>query len=258
MLKQERLRRICEIVEAEGQATVTDLASQFGVTEMTIRRDLQDLDAQGLVQRIHGGAMSPEPRRNAVEPPVLERIDEQADVKQHIGLAVAGMIEDGETIFLGSGTTTLAVAEALAEREGNSNLTIITNALTVVNALARTPGITVIVVGGFLRRSELSLVGHLAESALDDLHVDRVIIGMRGVDPEHGLTSDYLQELKTDQAILDMSDMVIIVADHTKFGRVATSRTAPITAATMIVTDMQTPMEIIEAIQARGVLMVRV
>jgi DeoR/GlpR family transcriptional regulator of sugar metabolism len=251
MLRQERLHRICDLIEANGQATVVGLSHELGVSQMTIRRDLQELDAHGFVRRIHGGALPPERQRNRMEPPVLERVQENAEAKRALGKAAADLIVEGEAVFLGSGTTTLAVAAELAA--GPKHLTVFTNALTIANALASVPEITLVVVGGFLRRSEFSLVGHLAEAAVRGIRVDRVIMGMRGIDPEQGLTSDYIQELKTDQAILGMGGSVIIVADHTKFGHIATSRTAPVEAASLIITDVQAPGPMVEAIRARGV-----
>ena len=250
MLKEERHRRIHQFIEADGHATVSDLSHEFGVSEMTIRRDLQELGVRGLIMRVHGGAITPNQRRMLNEPPILDRIREQAVSKRRIGQAVASMIKEGETIYIGSGTTALAVAEALRER---SNLTVVTNALTIANALATSPEINVIVVGGFLRISELSLIGHIAEAALHDLRVDKVIMGMRGIDPEYGLTSDHHQELMTDRAIMAIGDTVIIVADHTKFGHVAASRTAPIIDATLLVTDKQTPDQLIAKIRSLGV-----
>lgn len=248
-LKTERLRQIEQVIDDRLQATVSDLARRFGVTEMTIRRDLSELDAQGVVQRIHGGAISTKRQRNSVEPPMLDRMGEQRIEKQRIAQAVAGMVTDGQTIFLGSGTTALAVAQALS---GRGNLTVITNSLTVANALVESPDITVVVVGGFLRRSELSLIGHFAETAMRDVRVDMVIMGIRGIDPKYGLTSDHLQELMTDRAILALSDRVIIVADHTKFGHQSAGRTAPVTAATTIVTDTEAPAEIVRALRDLG------
>jgi DeoR/GlpR family transcriptional regulator of sugar metabolism len=251
MLRQERLNRICELVEANGHATVVQLSRDLGVSQMTIRRDLHELDARGFVRRAHGGALIPERSRDLMEPPVLERIHENAEAKRALGRATADLIAEGEAVFLGSGTTTLAVAAELAARP--KRLTVITNALPIANALASVAEITLVVVGGFLRRSELSLVGHLAEAAVGDIRVDRVIMGMRGIHPEKGLTSDYLQELKTDQAILAMGGSVVIVADHTKFGHIATSRTAPVEAASLIITDDQAPEPVVAAIRARGV-----
>jgi DeoR/GlpR family transcriptional regulator of sugar metabolism len=249
-VRQVRQRRILEILGAERQAKVGDLADRLGVAEMTIRRDLDHLHGRGMVERTHGGAVIAEGRSALLEPPMLQRIDDQAETKARIAGAVAASVNEGETLFLGSGTTTLAVARALA---GRRKLTVITNALTVINALASSPEITVIVIGGFLRRDELSFIGHLAEDAIRGLRVGKVILGIRGIDPQYGLTSDHLQELKTDQAILSISDTIIIVADATKFGRVATSQTAPVTAASWIVTGSDAPAETVDALRALGV-----
>lgn len=253
MMKQERLRAIQRAVEAQGRARVADLARRFGVAEMTIRRDLAELGAHGLVQRIHGGALRPE--FHPVEPRVLDRMRREAGAKRRIARAVARLIRDGETVFLGSGSTTQAIAEALV---GRSRLSVVTNAMTVAGTLAAAPDTTVVVVGGFLRHSELSLIGHLAEASVRDIAVSKVIMGIAGIHPEHGLTSEHLQELVTDRAIMCMSDTVIIAADHTKFGRVAASRTAPVTAATTIVTDTEAPAEMVAAIQALGVQVLQV
>jgi DeoR/GlpR family transcriptional regulator of sugar metabolism len=254
-MREGRLRQIVEILEEDQQVTVSSLAGRFGVAEMTIRRDLRTLSSRGLVERTHGGAIVPERRRSLGEPPVLQRVDDQAAAKERIGEAVARMILPGETVFIGSGTTALAVAQSLTGRE---RLTVVTNALTVINALVASPGITVVVVGGFLRRSELSLIGHFAEAAMSDMRVDKIIMGIRGIHPEHGLTSDHMQELVTDRSILGISDRVIVVADHTKFGHVAASRTADVTAAHLIVTDTQAPAEVVAALSAMGVGVIQV
>lgn len=246
MLKRERQERILKSLQTEGQVSVADLSNRFGVTEMTIRRDLQELSNRGLAQRFHGGAVSTNLNHLKLEPPILLRIKEQAIAKRLIAETVAGMIGENETLFIGSGTTALTVAEALSRRR---DLTIVTNALTVVNALASSRGITIIVIGGFLRRSELSLIGHLAETAIQDLWVDKVIMGIRGIHPEYGLTSSHLQELMTDRSIMGISETVIIVADHSKFGYVAPSRLGPVTDSTLIVTDFEAPEDIVQQIK---------
>ncbi|MBN1267888.1 MAG: DeoR/GlpR transcriptional regulator [Anaerolineales bacterium] len=250
MLKIERHRQIKQVIEEKGTATVNELSELFNVSEMTIRRDLQALFDRGLVQRVHGGALS---LNHSVELnwlPVMERISECKEEKQRIGQAVADMIDDGETLFICSGTTTLAVAEALYFR---SNLTVVTNSLPVANTLASAPGVELIVIGGFLRESELALEGHMVEDAVQDLRVDKVIMGMRGIDPTHGLTSIHHQELKINRTIQTISNTLIIVADHTKFGQVAASRTGPVTEASLIVSDNQAPAEIVQAIRDLGV-----
>jgi DeoR/GlpR family transcriptional regulator of sugar metabolism len=135
---------------------------------------------------------------------------------------------------------------------------VLTNALNIAYALTAAPRISVTMTGGFLRRSELSLIGHFAERTLQGLQVDKVIIGMRGIDPVKGLTSDNMDELITDQAILGVSKNIIVIADHSKFGYVAAIRTAPVTAATTIITDGGGPKDILEAIRKMGVRVVEI
>lgn len=255
MLKGERHREILKVIENDSQVHVGELAERFAVSEMTIRRDLEELDQKGMIQRIHGGAVTRLEAHQRNEPPLFERADEQREEKRRIAKKVAGMVQDGEKIFLGSGTTTLAIAEELVER---NNLTVLTNAITIVNCLAAASGITVIVLGGFLRRMEMSLIGHFTESALENLRVDKIIIGIRGIDPVYGLTSDNMQELFTDQAIMRISKTIIIVADYTKFGHIAAIRTAPITAVTKIVTDQKASSDMVTAIRRMGIEVIQV
>ncbi len=250
MLKERRKRKILDLIEQEDQVHIPELARMFEVSEMTIRRDLEELDQIGVIQRIHGGALAVDTVGKKNEPPIVERSHEQADEKRIIAKKIASMVKDGEKIFLGSGTTALAIAEELRHHK---NLTVLTNAITIVNALIPAKQITLIVLGGFLRRAEMSMIGHFTQAALEDLQVDKVIIGIRGIHLEHGLSSDNLQELLTDQAILKISQKVIVAADHTKFGHIAAIRTAPITAATQIVTDHQAPVNMIQEIEDLGV-----
>lgn len=255
MFKKERQREILKMLDQRGKAEVEPLARHLRVSAMTIRRDLQEMDQAGMLERVHGGALLQHSGRIEAEPPVLERAKEAADAKRRIGQYVAQQIKEGDKIFLGSGTTTVAVAEALLH---HNNLTVLTNALNTAYALISAPGVSVTMTGGFLRPSEMSLIGHFAEKMLQGLQVDKVIIGMRGIDPVKGLTSDNMDELMTDQAILNVSRNVIVVADHTKFGNVAAIRTAPVTAASLIVTDSGGPRDILTAIRKMGVRIVEV
>jgi DeoR/GlpR family transcriptional regulator of sugar metabolism len=250
MFKKERQREILKLMSDQGKGEVEPLARHLRVSEMTIRRDLLELDEQGMLERVRGGALLQRGSRMQIERPVLERARQNPEVKRQLGKYVAGLIQDGERIFLGSGSTTAAVAEAL---QHHRNLTVLTNALNIAYALLSAPGASVTMTGGFLRPSEMSLIGHFAEHTLHSLQVDKVIIGMRGIDPVKGLTSDNMDELMTDQAILGVSKNIIVVADHTKFGYVAAIRTAPVTAATTIITDSGGPKDVLEAIRKMGV-----
>jgi DeoR/GlpR family transcriptional regulator of sugar metabolism len=241
------------MVEQEGRVMVAELSADFDVSEATIRRDLEELDGQGWVQRTHGGAVRIE--RAAKEPPMLQRIDEQRHEKQRIGMAAAALVNDGDTIFLGSGTTVLEIARYLPE---GLNLTVITNSLSVVNELAERSGIEMIVIGGMLRQSELSMVGHIAEQAVREFRADRVFMGMRAIDARHGFTNDYLPETMTDRAILNIAPKVIVVADHNKFGKVSSVLVGPVTLAHMVITDKATPMECVNELQEMGIEILKV
>ncbi len=249
MLKEIRQQKIQEIIHEKANAKVSELAEEFGVSQMTIRRDLQALHEKGLIERMHGGA-SLTTNYNLMQSPILLRLYEQAAEKQAIARAVSQMIAVGEKIYIAAGSTTYWLAKAIASR---SDLTVVTNSLPVANLLALSNDMEVILVGGFLRRREYSLVGHFAENMIRDLRLDKVIMGVGGIHPDYGLTNQYPQEMMMDRAYMDISDNIIILADHTKFGRVATTRTADVTRARTIVTSKLAPIDIVERIRQQGV-----
>jgi DeoR/GlpR family transcriptional regulator of sugar metabolism len=248
----ERQEQLLKFVEQKQRATVEQICQQFSISPATARRDLESLAERGQVERFHGGAKAV--RQAPPEPPVLQRAAEQEAEKKRIGRAAAELIEDGETVFLSSGTTVLEVARNLRHRR---NLTVITNSLPVINTLANIPEITLICLGGLLRQSEMSMIGHITEQSLTQVHAHKIIIGIRALDVEHGLTNDYLPETMTDRAILARGGEVIIVADHTKFGRVSTAFVAPITVINKLVTNAEAPSDFIEALTAKGIEVIR-
>jgi len=227
---------------------VNEIVEQFSISVATARRDLESLASHGKAERVHGGVIAIE--QAPPESPILERENEQADEKIRIGLAAANLVADKETVFLGSGTTVLEVARQLRNRK---NLTVITNSLPVLNALAGAEGITVISLGGMLRDSEMSFIGHLTEQALAEVRADKVIIGTRGVSLEHGLTNDYMQETLTDRAIMKIGQAVIIVADHTKVNRVSTALLAPLNSMQTFVTDAKADKKFLQALKKQGI-----
>lgn len=244
----ERQKQILSLLSRQGRLSVAQIVEQFSISEATARRDLESLASEGKVQRVHGGAIAVE--QAPPELPILERENEQADEKSRIGRATAELIAEKETVFLGSGTTVLEVARNLRSRK---NLTVITNSLPVLNVLAGVEGVTVISLGGMLRDSELSFIGHITEQALAELRADKVIIGARAVSLEHGLTNDYLPETQTDRAILKVGREVILVADYSKINRISTTFLAPLTDVHKLVTDKRTPRAFISALKAQGV-----
>jgi DeoR/GlpR family transcriptional regulator of sugar metabolism len=243
----DRQQQILQLLERQQRLSVAVICATFEVSEATARRDLESLATLGKLQRVHGGAIVL--TQAPPESPILQRQNEQADEKARIGQAAAALVQPGETVFLGSGSTVLEAARALRGRRG---LTVLTNSLPVVNALAGAEEITLICLGGMLRESEFSFIGHITEQALAEVRADKALIGTRAISLEHGLTNEYLPETMTDRAILNAGQEIIVLADHTKFGRAATVRLAPLESIHTIVTDEQTPRDFLEAIQRRG------
>jgi DeoR/GlpR family transcriptional regulator of sugar metabolism len=244
----ERQQQIVRMVERQHRVSIAEVCEFFTVSEATARRDLETLSEQGKLERVHGGAI---PLQNTPpEQPILQRETEEAIAKKRIGQAAAELIRDGETVFLGSGTTVLEVARALKFRK---KLTVITNSLPVVNLFAGLENIQVICLGGMLRPSELSFIGHITEQDLAEFRADKVIMGTRAISLEHGLTHEYLPETLTDRAIIHIGRELIVVADHSKFGRVATSLLAPIHNIHTIVTDPETDPEFIQGLSELGI-----
>ncbi len=243
----ERQQTLMRLLQRHGRLSVVQICEQFAISEATARRDLDALGEQALIQRVHGGAIPL--RQAAPEQPMLVRSSEQSEEKVRIGQAAAALIEEGETIFLGSGTTVFEVARNVTGR----TISVITNSLPIINLLASYPTITLVALGGMLRQSELSFIGHITEQAISELRADKAFIGTRSISHELGLTNDYLPETQTDRAIINIAREVIVVADHTKWGRVSTAFLAPVSQVHTLVTDSYTDPEMIEALREQVV-----
>ena len=244
----ERQNLIIQFIHRSHRISISELCESFSVSEATARRDLENLATQGKIQRVHGGAIAL--TENPPESPILQRERENADEKARIGKVAAALVQDGQTVFLGSGTTVLEVARAL---RGRSTITVITNSLPVVNVFAGLENINLICLGGMLRYSELSFIGHITEQALVGVHADLVFIGTRAISLEHGLTHEYLPETLTDRAILKVGQEIIVVADHTKFERTATIVLAPLESIHTLVTDNAASQDFTDSLNSRGI-----
>ncbi|WP_103935856.1 DeoR/GlpR family DNA-binding transcription regulator [Thermomonospora echinospora] len=231
MADTERLRRITEAVREAGRVSVAELAGLTGASEMTIRRDLEVLAAQGVVERYRGGARSLLLRGE--EPPFVLRAQEGLEVKRRIAAEVAELITDGEAVVLDGGTTCLEVALALEHRR----LTVMPLSLHVVNALTGAPQMTLLVPGGRPRPGELALTGPLTEASLAALRFDTAIIGCCGLTATGGLTAHDLGEAAVKRAAIASSRRVIAVAEAAKLSRTALAFVAPASALHAVVTD---------------------
>ena len=250
MLGAGRRQEIVEIVEQNNGATVAELSELFGVSRATVRRDLTRLSQQDLIERAHGGA-APNPRaRGFPEPPMLKRASIQVQEKRWIGRAAAKHIEDGDVAIISGGTTTVQMIPHIAQRR---ELTIITNALNIASLLASYPNISVIVLGGALRHLELSMLGSLTEDTLKNLRADKLFMGTPAIHPDYGLSADDMTEVQSDRNIMAIAREITVLADHTKFGRIATVRQAPIERILRVVTDPGVSDAIVTTLCERGV-----
>ena len=247
MLSQQRQQRILEFIKTHRSAQVVELSDVFGISLSTVRRDLREMEDEGLISRVHGGAVLVD---NEYESPVLMRAKHFAPEKHRIGRAAAELVEDGETIIITSGTTTEAMLPFLAERR---NLTVITNGITIAYRLGLYPDIEVIVLGGWLRSAEFSLLGHLAMEALQDLHASKVFHGTYGIDPHNGLTGTFLPEVQTDRAIFAAARDVIILADSSKFRQTGPVRLASVADIDTVISDSGASDADIRALEERQI-----
>lgn len=245
---RERRELVLELLERKGRVTVAELSARASVSEMTIRRDLEALEREGVLKRVHGGAITAVSA--SYEPPFAVRAQRAAEAKERIGRAAAALLAEGETVILDVGTTTLEVAKAL---RGRRNLTIITPSLRAAEVLAGEPGLRLMVTGGMVRPGELSLVGDLAEGAFRDFRFDTFVMGVGGIDPDAGLTEFNPEDARVKRAALASARRCIVVADSSKLGKVAFARICPLERVDALVTDPEAPAEVVAALEGAAV-----
>ncbi|MBI4927625.1 MAG: DeoR/GlpR transcriptional regulator [Anaerolineae bacterium] len=249
LLKEERQQLILNALQENNKVTVPELSQQFHISEVTIRRDLAELASSGKLIRAHRGAL----RIAAAppEPPVVQRISLDRELKESIARAALPLVEDGDSIFLGSGSTMALFARLLTCKK---RLTVFTNALNIAEDLVtNTEDVTVVVTGGVVRAAELSLLGHIAELTLPEMRVNKIIMGVQALSLENGWTSDQMSEVSTTRRILEMSTELIILADHTKLARSAAAFIAPLSRVKTLVTDEQADPKLLAMFEAQGV-----
>jgi DeoR family transcriptional regulator of aga operon len=248
VLNEERRRHILEILNRDGRVLVVDLARHFRTSQVTIRKDLDALEANGRILRSHGGALPA--RESALDDPTL-REKEKLHRKEKLQIAAFAvqMVREGQVVILDSGTTTTAIARALRRFE---NLTIITNAVNIAAELSGS-SLDVILTGGTLRKNSFSLVGPIAEETLHRLNADILFLGVDGFDVQHGLTTPNLLEAKVNRAMMDVSRIVVAVCDSSKFGRRTLSSIAPPTDVHYLITDKGIPKHDLAAMKKHGI-----
>ncbi len=231
---QRRRAAIESLMSDRSEVDIPSLALHFGVSEMTIRRDLEALEEEGVVRRLVGGrAVIADPK--SIEPELAARADSAYETKAHIGRAVARLIADDEVVFFDGGSTALAVANAL--RGSGKTLTVLTRSLLISAELAQEPHIEIFLLGGRVKSSEMVTTSSAMADDLRHYNVDTYIMGISGVHPTRGLT-DYDPDESTGKRLaLERADRVVLAFDHSKLGRVLLSRVAGLDDVDVIVTD---------------------
>jgi DeoR family transcriptional regulator of aga operon len=247
LLIEERRRRICELVRAQGRVTVDALATRFGISQVTIRGDLATLESAGALTRTHGGALT----MPGDQPLDVKQLQHHAE-KVRIAQAAIALIRDGETIILDSGTTTAEIARALRKADLKF-INVITNALNIAALLMDVPAVRLIMLGGILRRESNSLSGPMAAAALTNLQADRLYLGADGLDPEVGVMTPHLQEAELNAQMMRIARQVVVVADSSKLIRRNVSLIAKVEQIHMLITDEAAPQQAVEALRRRGV-----
>lgn len=232
LIPAERRNRIHEIIKTQGSVRVSALSELLSVSELTVRRDLKHLERDGILERTHGGAIHSHRMRE--EPLYTEKDRLNREEKRQIGAAAAALVEDGDTLLINSGSTTLQIFRHLA---GRKNLRVITSN---VGAFLETQGVELdlILTGGAYRKQSNSLVGPLAMLSLQQVYGSKCFIGVDGVSLNHGVTTPILQEAEIARSMIERTrGQVIVVADCSKIGVVADFVTAPIEKIDVLVVD---------------------
>ena len=227
-----------------GAMHVSELAESFGVSEMTVRRDLRALASAGKLERVRGGAV-----KASTEPPFEKTAVERFEAKDRIGAAAAALVEDGQTVMIDIGGTTLQAARHLHGRE----ITVVTSSLAVYEELMPDPAIELILPGGIVRRNYRSLVGVIAEDALRKLRADVLFLGTSAVDAELGVWDSTMVEVPIKRAMIAAAESVVLLADAAKFSMAGMVWITDARSLDMIVTDAPVPPACRAAVARSGV-----
>jgi DeoR family transcriptional regulator, fructose operon transcriptional repressor len=249
LLVQDRYKKICDILERENSVKVTTLTNLFGVSVETIRRDLEYLEGEGLLKRVHGGAVLE--RINGLQSTFNCREDEYKEQKAEIGEIASRYIREGQSIAVDVSTTNYEVIKVLKQKF--KKLTIITNSLSILNELADMEGYTVIALGGILRGDELSFIGAMAEENISKFHVDTAFISMSGISLREGLTDYGFGEVSIKKKMMKIAQENIVLADSSKFDVVSLLKVCDFNDINMIITDSSLKQSLHEKYQKNGI-----
>ncbi|MDF3076588.1 MAG: transcriptional regulator [Sphingobacteriaceae bacterium] len=244
----ERHQFILNKLQKEGNLNVVELCNELKVSSVTIRKDLKLLEDKNLLFRTHGGATLYNPY--IVDRPVNEKEKHQSAEKMHIGAAAAKLVSDHDSIIIASGTTVLAFARNIHQKEG---LTVITSALNVALELIQFPGIEVLQLGGLLRKTSSSVMGSYAENILSDFFCSKLFLGVDGIDLDFGLTTTNAMEAHLNREMIRVSQKTIVLADSTKFGRRGFGKICSLDEIDQIITDKGVSAHVVKELESAGI-----
>jgi len=244
----ERKDQIFDLITRKGRITVDELIEKFKVSGATVRRDLEFLEHQDLITRAHGGAMSKS--RVSLEPDFFEEKEKFLEEKERIGQEAAKLIEEGEVIFLEASTTVLELARNI---QNNKNLTVVTNSLDIAQELDGKEGISLIITGGSPKRRTRALIGPLTEATLSQMRIDKAFMGVNALDPTYGITAPTLEEAQTRKKIVKASNKIVILSDHSKFGKQSFAAVDHLQSIDILITDRGIPEETKVALERLGI-----
>jgi DeoR/GlpR family transcriptional regulator of sugar metabolism len=257
LFREERMKEILQRVRGGESVYVNGLAEEFGVSRSSIRLDLGELERRGMLQRTHGGAFLGAgliPHLLTAKSPFETRNQLLQNEKDAIGRTAAELVADNDTLFIDGGSTTNHVARFLGAKRG---LTIITNATSILSDLEAIPDAEVYLTGGRLHRGFSTLIGEISSENIRRFRTAKAILGMDGISLEHGLSVTDPLIAESKRQMMAACGQLIVVCDHTKLNQITLYRLAPLEAMYALVTDADAPAEFIEAVQARGPLVVR-
>lgn len=243
----DRRVKILDLINSKGQVSVNELSTQFNVSEVTIRNDLSHLESKGFLIKTRGGGLKSQ--RVGIDQQLNEKAKINSKEKTAIGKKAAELINDNDTIILDSGTTTVEIAKNI---NNIKNLTVITNALNIADQLIRDE-IKVILLGGILRTSSLSLIGPIGENNIKNFYCDKCFLGVDGIDSQLGIYTPNLEEANLNRLMIKHSKKVIIVTDSSKFKRKSFAHIASMSEVHIVITDSRIPEEEFKNLQNLGI-----
>lgn len=249
MITNERQIEIINMLKKTPSVKVSELSEKLNVTLVTIRRDLKELEDANMLKRTHGGAINIV--NSSFEELLFEKENKNIEEKKAIANAACGMIIEGDTILLDSGTTTLELVKAIKKSQKH-NITVVTNAFNVAAELISESKIDTIFIGGNIRYTTSSTVGPMAENALQNIYVDKVFIGINSIDFERGLTTPNLFEAQVKQKMVKAGREIFVLADSSKFNKSSFGIVCPISEVDHIITDKKIDKTYIEHLENEG------